>query len=172
MHEQQWIAFPHDRVEWAVKIPSRAGQALILALLSLSLPACGNGPVFQGKKADASSLQSSARDPQVRAFYQARQWKTAWDKKSEKQLLDIIAGAPSNGLKPDLFLKGDLPKDSEQREAALTAAALKYASALARGYADPRKISADYTIPRPDPDVADEFLLPAGRWNGDFQARP
>jgi murein L,D-transpeptidase YcbB/YkuD len=131
-----------------------AGKTLILALLSVSVTACGNGLPFGHKQADGSTLQSSISDPQARAFYQARQWQPAWDKKAEKQLLDIIAGAPANGLKPDLFLKGDLPKDAEQREATLTTAALRYASALAQGYADPKKISAVYTIPRPRADVA------------------
>jgi murein L,D-transpeptidase YcbB/YkuD len=137
-----------------VKSSSWAGKALILALLSVSVSACGNGPILGGNRADASSLQSSVSDPQVRAFYEARQWKAAWDHKAEKQLLDIIGGAPANGLKPDLFLKQPLARDPNAREAALSAAALRYASALARGYADPKKISADYTIPRPNPDVA------------------
>jgi len=137
-----------------VKISSWAGKTLILALLSVSISACGNGLPFGNKEADAGSIQSSITDPQARAFYQARQWKDAWDKESEKQLLDIIGGAPANGLKPDLFLKQPLPGDPVQREAALTGAALRYASALARGYADPNKINAVYTIPRPNPDVA------------------
>ena len=123
-----------------MKSSSWAGKAIILALFSASLSACGNGPIFR-KDADASSLQSSVTDPQARAFYQARQWKAAWDGKSEKQLLDIIASAPTNGLKPDLFLKQPLPKEAGAREAALTAAALRYASALASGYSDPKKIS-------------------------------
>jgi murein L,D-transpeptidase YcbB/YkuD len=129
------------------------GKALTLALFSLSVSACGNAP-FAAHKADAGTLQSSVSDGSARSFYQARQWKAAWDKKSEKQLLQIISEAPTNGLKPDLFLKGSLPKDANAREAALTNAALRYAAALAHGYADPTKISADYTIPRPKADVA------------------
>ena len=54
---------------------------------------------------------------------------------------------PRNGLKPDLFLKGG------EKGAALTQAALKYASALANGYADPTKLHEVYTIPRPKVDV-------------------
>ncbi len=137
-----------------MKKSSWAGKALILALLSVPISACGSGLPFGTKQADAGSLQSSVTDPQARAFYQARQWKDAWDKKAEKQLLDVIAGAPANGLKPDLFLKEPLPKDPAARETVLTNAALRYASALARGYADPKKISAIYTIPRPNPDLA------------------
>jgi murein L,D-transpeptidase YcbB/YkuD len=133
---------------------NRAGKALILALLSVSISACGDGFPFGRRHADAGSLQSNVTDPQVRAFFQARQWKAAWDKKAEKELLAIIAEAPANGLKPDLFLKQPLPKDANAREATLTSAALHYASALARGYADPKKISVVYTVPRPNPDVA------------------
>jgi hypothetical protein len=69
-----------------------------------------------------------------------------WNKNAEKQLLDAIAQAPANGLKPDLFIKGDPPKDDDQRYAVLTQAALSYAQALAHGYTDPKKIAQDYTI--------------------------
>lgn len=133
---------------------SRAGKALILALLSVSISGCDNDLPFGRKHADSGSLQSSVSDPQVRAFYEARQWKAAWDGKAEKQLLAIIAGAPANGLRPDLFLKQPLPNDANQREATLMKAALRYASALAQGYANPKKISAVYTIPRPTAGVA------------------
>ena len=131
-----------------------AGKALILAALSFSISACGNGLPFEGAKAESATLQSTVTDPQARAFYQAQGWKDAWDKKSEKALVAIIAQAPANGLKPDLFLQEELPKDPAEREAALTKAALRYASALAQGYADPKRISAVYTIPRPKAELA------------------
>jgi len=137
-----------------VKIPSWPGKALILALFSVALADCGNKPAVNPKQVDAGALQTDARDPQVRAFYEARQWQPAWDKKAESALLSIIEQAPANGLKPELFLKQPLPTDASAREATLTRAALSYASALAHGYADPRKIGAIYTIPRPNPNVA------------------
>ena len=133
---------------------SRPGKALIFALFSVSLAACGSKSGVQPSEVEASALQAQVGDPQVRAFYQARQWRAAWDKKSEKALTEIIAAAAANGLKPDLFLKGALPQDANGREAALTKAALGYASALARGYADPTKLGAVYTIPRPKAEVA------------------
>ena len=40
-----------------------------------------------------------------------------------------------------------------RQRAALTQAALKYASALANGYSDPTKLLEVYTIPRPKADV-------------------
>jgi murein L,D-transpeptidase YcbB/YkuD len=165
--EQLWIAIRRDGVKASVKPRSRAGKTLLLALLILSISACGSGFPFGGRKADGSALQSAVNDPQARAFYQSRQWKNAWDKKSEKALLAIIANAPANGLKPDLFLKQPLPRDSAGREAALTAAALRYASALARGYSDPTKISPVYTIPRPNPDLANG--LAAALAKGDLE---
>jgi murein L,D-transpeptidase YcbB/YkuD len=137
-----------------VKTRFWAGKTLFLALLSVSISACGSGLPFGRKQADTETLQASVTDPQVRAFYEARQWKSAWDKKAERALLDIVADAPANGLKPDLFLKEPFPRDANAREATLTSAALRYASALARGYSDPRKISAVYTIRRSNPDVA------------------
>ena len=113
-----------------------AGKAVILALLSVSVAACDRG----GNSTNQPG--TSASDSQV-----------AWTKKTEKQLLQAIQNAPANGLKPDLFLKGDLPSDDAQRYAVLTQAALKYAEALAHGYSDPTKVSDIYTIPRPGADV-------------------
>lgn len=140
-------------VQAPVKSCLWVGKALIPALLSICVSGCGSGFSFGHKQPDSSSLQSSS-DPQTRAFYQARQGKAAWDRGSEQALIGVINQAPANGLKPDLFLKLPLPKDPNAREAALTDAALKYASALAKGVADPTKLYPDYTIPRPNPDVA------------------
>jgi murein L,D-transpeptidase YcbB/YkuD len=116
-----------------VKTRHWAGKAVILALLSVSVAACDRG---------GSSSGQPAADSQ-----------SAWTTETEKQLRDAIAGAPANGLKPDLFLKGDLPVGDSERYAMLTQAALKYAETLAHGYVDPHKINEVYTIPRPDADV-------------------
>jgi L,D-transpeptidase YcbB len=70
-----------------------------------------------------------------------------WNGRTERQLRDAIAEAPANGLKPELFLKGG------EKGAALTQAALNYASALANGYADPAQLHEVYAIPRPKVDV-------------------
>jgi len=135
-----------------VRVHSCLGKAAALALLSVSLPSCGN-PFADPNHIDAEALGAGAsRD--VRAFYEARQWQAAWDGKSEEQLLEIIDGAPANGLKRELFLKGELPKDRVERDVALTKAALRYASTLAQGYSDPKKLGRTYTVPRPKADVA------------------
>jgi murein L,D-transpeptidase YcbB/YkuD len=131
-----------------VRVHDCIGKAVALALLSVSLNSCGNSD-----RVDAEAIKGEAKD-EVRAFYQARQWQTAWDGKTEKQLIEIIDGAPAHGLKPELFLKGELPEDRGDREIALTTAALRYASALARGYSDPAKLSEVYTLPRPKADFA------------------
>lgn len=115
------------------------GAALGLALYSTALASCSGSGNHQAKNQSGSSEAETAQ--------------LSWNKKAEKQLLDAIAQAPSNGLRPDLFLKGDLPKDDAERTATLTRAALGYAQALAHGYADPTKLSQDYTIPRPGADV-------------------
>jgi murein L,D-transpeptidase YcbB/YkuD len=150
-----------------VKASNCVGRTLILALCIVSTPACNRAP-SGGRQAGTNTLQSTAGDPQLRAFYEARQWKAAWDRGSENALLDIINQAPANGLKPDLFLQMPLPKDTKAREAALTTVALKYASALARGAADPKKISEVYTIPRPDSNLS--AGLAQALEKGDLQA--
>jgi murein L,D-transpeptidase YcbB/YkuD len=107
------------------------GSALALCI---ALPACSQ---HGNNSNQANSNAASPADAQIQ-----------WNSKVEKQLRDAIANAPANGLKPDLFLKGD-----GQDGAALTQAALKYAEALAHGYSDPTKIFPVYTIPRPSGDV-------------------
>jgi murein L,D-transpeptidase YcbB/YkuD len=107
------------------------GSALALCI---ALPACSQ---HGSNSNQASSNASSPAETQVQ-----------WNAKLEKQLRDAIANAPANGLKPELFLKGD-----GQDGPALTEAALKYAEALAHGYSDPTKIFPVYTIPRPSGDV-------------------
>jgi murein L,D-transpeptidase YcbB/YkuD len=126
-----------------VRVHECIGKAVALALLSVSLSSCGNS-----NRVEAEAIKGQAKE-EVRAFYEARDWQTAWDGKSEKQLIEIIDGAPAHGLKRELFLKGELPDDRGDREIALTTAALRYASALARGYSDPAKLNEVYTLPRP-----------------------
>jgi murein L,D-transpeptidase YcbB/YkuD len=121
--------------------------------LSVSLANCGNPFSSDPKHVDAKALGAHA-SADVRAFYEARHWQAAWDSKAEKQLLDMIDAAPTHGLKRELFLKGDLPKDHAEREVVLTKAALRYASALAQGYSDPKKLGRIYTLSRPKVDVA------------------
>jgi murein L,D-transpeptidase YcbB/YkuD len=115
------------------------GTALGLALLSVALPSCSQGGSSSGQQQPGSAEPDT---PQLQ-----------WNKKVEKQLVGAIANAPANGLKPELFLKGDLPKDDKERFTVLTRAALGYAQALAHGYLDPTKLEKDYTIPHPGADV-------------------
>src|SRR3954453_11009394 len=107
------------------------GTALGLALCSATLTGCH---VNNSSPDSGSNVSSSGVDVQ-------------WKSNTEKQLRDAIAGAPANGLKPELFLKGG------EKGAALTDAALRYASALANGYADPNQLHEVYTIPHPKVDV-------------------
>jgi len=134
-----------------VKVQSVFGKAVALALFSVPLASCGQSGSDESRAA-APALNSS--DPQVKAFYAAHNGEPAWDKKAEKALIEVIDGAPNHGLRRDLFLKGDLPKDDTEREAALTSAAIRYAQALAHGYTDPKKLERIYTVARPKADVA------------------
>lgn len=106
------------------------GTAIGLALCSVALPSCSQGG-----------------DSQAQGSQEADSGQFVWKDRTEQQLRDAIAQAPANGLKAELFLKGG------EKGEALTQAALKYASALANGYADPTKLHEVYTIPRPKVDV-------------------
>ena len=109
------------------------GTALGLALCSATFSGCN------------SSNQNSGETQTVNAS--TSDLDGAWKSSTEQQLRDAIANAPANGLKPELFLKGG------EKAAALTQAALKYASALANGYSDPTQLHEVYTIPRQAVDV-------------------
>lgn len=115
--------------------PRWIGAALGLALFGIPLASCSRG--------DEQSGQSNAQRPGP----------LQWSQSAEQQLLEAIANAPANGLRPDLFLKGGLPQDGAERAKVLTDAGLRYADALARGYTDPKAMFKDYTIPRPKNDV-------------------
>ena len=121
---------------------------------SVSIAAAATASRSAASKPKAAELQSSVTDPQARAFYAARQWKDAWNNKSEKTASRDHRGCARQRPQAGPVPEGTAAEGSAEREAALTAAALKYASALASGYADPKKISAVYTIPRPKADVA------------------
>jgi murein L,D-transpeptidase YcbB/YkuD len=114
-----------------VKKTISIGTALGLALCSTAFVSCSEKDNPSGPPA---SQQAGAPDLQ-------------WTSKAEEQVRQAIANAPANGLKPDLFLKGG------EKGAALTEAALKYASALANGYSDPAKLHEVYTIPHSNVDV-------------------
>jgi murein L,D-transpeptidase YcbB/YkuD len=105
--------------------------ALSLALCSTALASCS---VKDDQSGNASGDQSAGLS-------------VNWNNKTEQQLREAIAEAPANGLKPELFLKGG------ESGAALTEAAVKYASALANGYSDPSQLHEVYTIPHLKTDV-------------------
>jgi murein L,D-transpeptidase YcbB/YkuD len=106
--------------------------ALAAALLSTTLASCN----VVSKSSDQSGGHPVAQASGMTLNGQA-----------EKQIREAIAQAPMHGLKPDLFLKGNVTGED------LVQAGLKYASALATGYSDPKKLFEVYTIPRASSDV-------------------
>lgn len=117
-----------------MKVNQSIGTALALALSTAALASCN----YSSRGSNPSQAPSAASTSEI---------DSAWNSNTEKQLRAAIADAPANGLKPSLFLKGD------EKGAALTQAALRYASALANGYADPSQLHEVYTIPHQVADV-------------------
>jgi len=109
------------------------GTAIGVALCSAALSGCNYNDQSSGQTQPTNASASGVD--------------VAWKSSTEQQLREAIANAPANGLKPELFLKGG------ETGAALTQAALKYASALANGYADPKQLHEVYTIPHQAVDV-------------------
>ncbi|MEO7277270.1 MAG: L,D-transpeptidase family protein, partial [Sphingomicrobium sp.] len=103
-----------------------------LALCSAAVTACSQSETSSNQASANASADASGMTV---------------DGKSEKQIREAIANAPTHGLKPELFLKGG------EDGSALASAAVKYASALANGYSDPSQLHEVYTIPRSKTDV-------------------
>lgn len=102
----------------------------------------------------AEALRAAVRDPDVRRFYEARNWTAAWDGDRVAGLTAALVQAKRHALDHVPFLPASVPDDPAAREAALTKAALEYAKALAQGVVDPKRIWAIYTVPRPKVDAA------------------
>jgi len=145
----------------------------LLVSACLLVAACGgpSGPaVPEAPAVEASALQAAVRDPRVRRFYEARQWRPAWTREAEESLNAALAGADRHGLRPDDFRRPLAnAREGAAREAALSLAALDYAGALARGRTDPTRLNRIYEIPRPDPNLA-EGLERVLAGNGDVRA--
>ncbi|MDQ3246410.1 MAG: L,D-transpeptidase family protein [Pseudomonadota bacterium] len=104
-------------------------------------------------KVDANDLRQAVKDADARRFYEATGWKAAWTQDKADALLRALGEAPRHALEQKMFLPAGAPDDASQIEAALTAAAVGYANALARGRVDPTKVREVYTVPRPKTDV-------------------
>jgi murein L,D-transpeptidase YcbB/YkuD len=131
---------------------------LIIAILALC--ACNKRPSAEGGGAGSTAtanpdMRAAVHSPIVARFYESRGWRTAWEARSESALTAAINDARRHGLDPADYLR-PLARAATPaaRDAALSLAALDFAGALARGRTDPKRISAAYSVPRPDPDLA------------------
>jgi murein L,D-transpeptidase YcbB/YkuD len=100
-------------------------------------------------------MRAAATEPEVKAFYVARQWKPAWSAESGKGLMEILQGAQRHGLDPTPFVRLIQAAEGRgARDAELTLAALRYAEALSAGVVDPKSVHDIYTLDRPKLEVA------------------
>ena len=130
----------------------------------LAATGCDRGPDLPGdqaaegvepKQVSAEALRAAVKDPRVRQFYEAREWKAAWNEDQARELAEALRAAPRHGLEAAKFLRdGDAAKDPVEREATLSAAAIGYADALANGQVDPGRLFEPYTLARPRVNVA------------------
>jgi len=127
---------------------------LCIAAALAALTGCSD-PGQPAEAGAAAELRQAARDPRAQRFYEARGWRPAWTDERAAALDAAIGDAERHGLDPESlvprFPNGASPG---ARDAARTMAALDYASALARGRTDPKRLGEVYEIPRPDPDLA------------------
>lgn len=130
-------------------------MAAATALLMLTGTAACDWVGERVAEVSSGELRAAAKDPEVRAFYEKRQWRAAWSPDSEKALLAALDGAIRHGLDPSAFVRliqaaeGDARRDAE-----LTMAALTFAKALSAGAIAPETVHPIYTLDRPKVDVA------------------
>jgi murein L,D-transpeptidase YcbB/YkuD len=135
---------------------------IYLLASALTLAACGSGNSTHSVEwaevnpddVSPAALKAAVKDEASRAFYQARDWKAVWTDDLAQDLAETIRLAPEHALLANMFLPEDIPDQPAAREAALTQAALAYASALSKGRVDPTQVFEIYTLPRPKIDVA------------------
>jgi murein L,D-transpeptidase YcbB/YkuD len=122
--------------------PSHAQDAVAAAAM--------DAPVAQGV-VDRQAIE----DPAVRAIYSKAGWHSLWSPANVAALDTALADRARHGLDHVQFLPPAADGTSAPvRDVALTKAALGYAKALARGYADPAALHQVYTLPGPKVDIA------------------
>ena len=143
----------------------KAGLKAAVAAAVLAIAGCDNISIGGGGGGGSSGsaapqvapedLRAAVEDERVRRFYEARQWRAAWNGEQEQALVAALRDATRHGLDPRRYLRGvEGASAGAAREAALSLAALAYAEVLARGQADPARLHEVYEIPRPEADVA------------------
>lgn len=138
-----------------------AYRTTLLLAGAVALSACGSGDSTHSVEwakvnpddVSREALQAAVQDEASRAFYQARNWEAVWTDDLAQDVAETIRRAPEHALLANMFLPETIPDQPAAREAALTKAALAYASALAKGRVDPAQVFEVYTLPRPDVDV-------------------
>jgi murein L,D-transpeptidase YcbB/YkuD len=131
---------------------------LWLAAILVPLAACQNHPAAPAagtSGVDPVALHAAASDPRLARFYQSRGWRAAWTPASEAALRAAIGAAGRHALDAQDFLRPLARAGAPAaHDAALSLAALAYASALASGRVDPGRLHHVYTVPRPRADLA------------------
>ncbi|WP_157218326.1 L,D-transpeptidase family protein [Flavisphingomonas formosensis] len=125
------------------------GALLGGSLLLLALPLSGCD--FGNPRPDKPSVEVKLEEPH-------------WTAQTADQLRRTIAGRAIHGL-DRLAFDTSAAAGTTAGDAALTRVALAYANALARGAADPARLFAEYTLPRPAIDARAGLIqaLDAGR---------
>jgi murein L,D-transpeptidase YcbB/YkuD len=156
----RWLVQAH------IGVPALMYRAFLLLLAATALSGCDfltkDDPAAQiagewqvdPQAVTADALRAAIEDEDLRKFYEARQWRAAWDQDRVGQLTAALHDARRHALDHVPFLPGAAPEGPVAREVALTRAALGYGKALAQGLVDPSRIWPIYTVPRAKADIA------------------
>lgn len=106
-----------------------------LLAVTVALTACGSGSETPDAPAPAVSITE-----------------VHWNDAAVRDLRAAIDSRATHGLNHMNFVVDGQPGNADG-DRALTESALRYASALARGASDPKKLYDIYSVPRPDPNL-------------------
>lgn len=134
----------------------RVFAALLLAGSAVS--PCIAQPVAPQADAGADDLRAAlaraAADPRLTDVYRSAGWRLLWSPSAIGSLEQALAERAQHGLDRVSFLSGSSAAGAADEDVRLTAAALRYAEALTRGYVDPETLHEIYTLGRPTIDLA------------------
>lgn len=103
---------------------------------------------------DGTVNQQAVDDPAVRAIYAKAGWRKLWSSANVAAFDTALSDRARHGLDHVQFRDPASDADPAAQDVARTKAALDYAKALARGYADPAALHQIYTLSGPKIDIA------------------
>jgi murein L,D-transpeptidase YcbB/YkuD len=140
-----------------------AGLPVAFAVLLVCGPATGapainaiqSTPSVQARSISVEAMRSAVSNPATRQFYNNNGWMPVWNDAAVQSFDQMLSARSAHGLdRVDFAAALDGSLKPAAREVAITATALRFAAALARGFVDAARLHPVCTLPRPQLDLA------------------